>query len=95
MANAEFLNLIRRHLKYLKSSEAVNPNQSLKSLGLDSMGAIDLLFDIEDTYGLTLPEKYLTEETFSTAHSLWAVIEHLKGDADTEGRSEYGYSATN
>lgn len=77
MPNAEFLGLIRSHLKYLKPNEEVNPNQELRSLGLDSMSSIDLLFDIEDTYGVTVPEEYMTEETFSTAQSLWTVVQTL------------------
>lgn len=78
MLNEQFENLLRHHLKYLPAGKPLAENQRLKDYGLDSMEAINLLLDIEDTYGVVMPDKYLTDETFSTAQALWAVIEHLQ-----------------
>jgi acyl carrier protein len=78
MPETDFINVIRGHLKYLKPGEELDADKSLKLLGLDSMAAIDLLLDIEDVYGVTLPDRYLTDETFSTTRALWNVVFALK-----------------
>ena len=74
---AQFIALLRTHLKYLRADAELNLRQPLKPLGLDSMAAIDLLLDLEDTYGVTLPDTYLTEQIFSTAATLWSAVSEL------------------
>lgn len=81
----QFVEIVRGHLKYLKPGAQFGMDQQLKPLGLDSMAAVDLLLDIEDTYGVTLSDRYLTEETFSTAQALWQVVSHLRAGVATEG----------
>lgn len=83
--DAQFVDLLRSHLKYLKPGAELDFEQQLKPLGLDSMAAVDLLFDIEDSYGVILSDRYLTEATFSTAGALWMVISQLKNGVETEG----------
>ena len=81
----QFLDLLRSRLKYLKPGATLDIGQPLKSLGLDSMAAIDLLLDIEDTYCVILPDRFLTEETFSTALALWTVVDQLRSPVSSEG----------
>ncbi|MFG3116250.1 acyl carrier protein [Streptomyces sp. NPDC048197] len=38
------------------------------------MQAIELLFAVEDTFGISLPDEELNDTTFATAGSLWNVI---------------------
>ncbi|MEU3255131.1 acyl carrier protein [Streptomyces sp. NPDC006997] len=68
-----FLELLAPFLKFLGDRE-ITPEASLRALGLDSMQAIELLFEIEDTYGVTLPDDDMNDATFATAASLWAVV---------------------
>ncbi|MFD0312746.1 acyl carrier protein [Streptomyces flavalbus] len=68
-----FLELLAPFLKFLGDRE-ITPDASLRALGLDSMQAIELLFEIEDTYGVTLPDDDMNDATFATAASLWAVV---------------------
>ncbi len=35
--------------------EDLDPGASLEQLGLDSMGTIDLMFQVEDEFGITFP----------------------------------------
>jgi acyl carrier protein len=77
-SEAQFVAILRNHLKYLRPDAELDLHQPLKPLGLDSMAAVDLLLDIEDAYGVTLPDKYLTEQTFSTSATLWSVISGLR-----------------
>lgn len=85
MPEQSFIMLVRNHLKYLKPGAALALDQPLKLLGLDSMAAVDLLLDIEDNYGITLPDTYLTEETFSTIQALWLVVENLTSKLEIKG----------
>jgi acyl carrier protein len=85
MPDQSFIAMVRSHLKYLKPSDQLGLDQPLKTLGLDSMAAVDLLLDIEDNYAITLPDTYLTEETFSTIQALWLVIDHLTGSLEIKG----------
>jgi acyl carrier protein len=75
-ANPEFIAMLRPFLKFAGGQE-IGPGDKLRDLGLDSMREIELLFAIEDTYGVTLPDEMLTDSTFSTVGHLWATIEQL------------------
>ncbi|MFE2375747.1 acyl carrier protein [Streptomyces sp. NPDC059398] len=52
----------------------ITPETDLRRLGVDSMQAIELLFSVEDTFGISLPDEELNDTTFATAGSLWRVI---------------------
>lgn len=78
----KFIELVKRHLKHVDANCTFDANASLKELGLDSISSIHLLIEIEDTYGITMSDEYLTDKTFSTASSLWNEVEKIrKGDA--------------
>lgn len=66
--------VLRRRLCYLSADEALAPDASLKDLGLDSMQAVELIFDLEDELGVMLPDEAMTAQTFATAASLAAAL---------------------
>ncbi len=49
---------------------AVSPDVPLPTLGLDSMGFVELLVVIEKVFNLRLMESGLTREDFETLHAL-------------------------
>lgn len=49
---------------------AIKPDAPLPSLGLDSMGFVEILVFIEKTFGLRLTESGLTREDFQTIRAL-------------------------
>jgi acyl carrier protein len=69
-----FVRILLPHLKYLEPGEDIDPDRPLAELGLDSMQAVELLFDLEDHFDRVLDDDELTAETFATARSLWAVV---------------------
>ncbi|MEW1762003.1 acyl carrier protein [Streptomyces cyaneofuscatus] len=71
--DTRFTELLTPFLKFLGDRE-IAPDAPLRELGLDSMQAIELLFAIEDAFGVTLPDDDLNDETFATARNLWAVV---------------------
>jgi acyl carrier protein len=68
-----FAAILRPFLKYAGTRDLA-PESSLRDLGLDSMQAIELLFALEDTYQVAIPDDLLTNATFETAGSLWAAV---------------------
>jgi acyl carrier protein len=75
--DAEFVALLRPFLKFAGDQE-LTPASRLRDLGLDSMRAIELLFALEDRYGVMVPDEKLVEENFETCGSLWTMIEELR-----------------
>jgi acyl carrier protein len=75
-----FLELLRPFLRFA-ADQRLTYESRLRDLGLDSMQAIELMFAIEDTYAVILPDDKLTDATFETVGSLWAAI----GDVQTAG----------
>ncbi|WP_329223593.1 phosphopantetheine-binding protein [Streptomyces sp. NBC_01485] len=70
-----FTELLRSSLKLAdRDADAITPDTELRKIGLDSMQAIELLFSIEDTFGISLPDDELNDTTFATAGSLWRAI---------------------
>jgi len=42
--------------KYSLAPDAISPESTLESLGLDSLDLIELLFDVEDEFGIRIPQ---------------------------------------
>ncbi|HEU5471328.1 MAG TPA: acyl carrier protein [Actinophytocola sp.] len=74
----DFAVMLRPFLKYAGDTE-ITADSRLRDLGLDSMQAIELLFAIEDGYGVSLPDDKLVDDTFATAGGLWAEVARLRG----------------
>ncbi|HJQ01773.1 MAG TPA: phosphopantetheine-binding protein [Jatrophihabitans sp.] len=74
--DADFVALLRPYLKHARDVE-IDGSARLRDLGLDSMRSIELLFAVEDTYGIEIPDERLTDSSFETAGSLWAVVKEL------------------
>jgi acyl carrier protein len=72
--NDNYLAILRRHLRYLAPEATLDTQAPLRSMGLDSMAAVALMLDLEDEFGVTLPDSSLTAEVFSTADRLWMAL---------------------
>jgi acyl carrier protein len=75
IATDRFKDVLRPHLKYLERDVELALDDDLKSLGLDSMAAVNLLFDLEDELGVIIPDELLVERTFATGLALLEAIE--------------------
>lgn len=62
-------------------------SDNLADLGLDSFSTIGLLVQLEDTFGVELPDDRLTVETFATPGSLWSVITELAHPSVIDSKS--------
>lgn len=77
--NENFAAILRRHLSQAGRGQELTPDVPLKGLGLDSLQAVTLMLELEDEFGITLPDSSLTAGAFDTAATLWAAIEIAGG----------------
>lgn len=73
----QFEEVLRANLQFLPADQPLDPADSLQELGMDSMGTIQLLLELEETFSVTFPDEALTAETFATPGSLWKVLSEL------------------
>ena len=69
--------VLRRNLPALPAEEVIPTEARLADLGLDSIGVISLLLDLEESLGISIPFELLTVETFQTRGSLEAAVQTL------------------
>jgi acyl carrier protein len=74
MVQPDVRDIVRRHLSHLAPGEELLDHAVLRDLGLDSMGAVELMFDLEEAFGITMPDEALTPETFGTAATIAAAV---------------------
>lgn len=84
--NAEFEALLRRYLAYADGLPLTGQTR-LRELGLDSMRAIELLFALEESYGVVFPDERLTDATFETGQALWDTIQQLRAGTGDRSRA--------
>lgn len=80
-----FARLLTSSLPLLRGRSPA-PDTRLRDVGVDSMQAVEMLFAIEETFGVLLPDEELNDTTFATAGSLWnvvrAALDGLQGGSD-------------
>jgi acyl carrier protein len=54
-----------------------SPVSTLAEIGIDSLGVVQLIDELEDFYNLEIPDALLTEEVFRTVGSVWAALDEL------------------
>ena len=69
--------LLRERL--LETSASFDVATDLYSLGMDSMGIMQLLILIEEEYGVALPECALTRRNFTTVEQIARLIQAQGG----------------
>jgi acyl carrier protein len=83
---------LRAQLPFVDAGAALGPDTDLRDLGLDSMVAIDLLLDLEESFGITFPDEAIRADTFRTPRSLERRIRALMeaAGAAEDGRPPAG-----
>lgn len=70
--------LLRQYLPFLPSDESLDPNTELRDFGLDSLGIVDLLSALEQSFDIRFTDDLLRAETFRTPEVLWGTVSSLK-----------------
>ncbi|MEU4792133.1 phosphopantetheine-binding protein [Micromonospora tulbaghiae] len=74
-----FDDLLRPLLPELPAGAEVPPDEPLAALGLDSLGMVGLMVELEMEFEFSFPEELVTAETFFSGRSLWSVVSGLVG----------------
>lgn len=77
--SSEFDEVLKRNLPL--HTGPVNPAARLADLGLDSLGTVSLVMELEDGMGISIPDELLVAETFETANTLWIAVKSLVATA--------------
>ncbi|KAB2346138.1 phosphopantetheine-binding protein [Actinomadura rudentiformis] len=77
MWDAQFEDILRGFLPFIEPDEELGADASLRDLGLDSLGTVELLALLEGTYGVRFVDDALTMETFATPATLWKTLTQM------------------
>lgn len=66
--------LLRRVAPGLITGVNIQPGTDLYAAGLDSLGTVALLVDLEDEFQITIPDEALTVETFGTPAAIMRAV---------------------
>jgi acyl carrier protein len=75
----ELLRLV--HEKLIEPGAALSEDSDLFSAGLDSMGIMQLMISIEESFGVRVPEHEVTRENFASAHQLAELVRRCASQA--------------
>ena len=73
--------ILRDHLPLLPPDAPLRWDALLRRHGLDSLQTVTLILELEDAFGVMLPDSSLEAATFATASSLWTVVRDACGGA--------------
>lgn len=79
-----FETILRTYLSLLGPDDPITDDLSLNDHGLDSLGTVSLILDLEDAFDVVIPDELLTADTFTTPKQLWAMMAGL-GAAGADG----------
>ncbi|BCY13288.1 phosphopantetheine-binding protein [Actinoplanes sp. L3-i22] len=71
MWDAKFEEILRRFVPFLEADEQLEADTSLRDLGLDSMGIIEMMGVLEAEYDVRFRDDMLNMQTFATPGALW------------------------
>ena len=77
MVEAAVFEVIASHIK--SQPEAISRNMPLEDLGIDSLGAITILYELEDRYGIEIPN-----EVFDSLNVVNDIVVHLEQLLETK-----------
>ncbi|MDF3290273.1 phosphopantetheine-binding protein [Streptomyces silvisoli] len=75
--NSELEMIVRQNCPDVDDDTPILPSDVLKDLGLDSMGTVTVIVEIEETFGVVFPDDDMSFETFTTMDSLWRTVSRL------------------
>jgi acyl carrier protein len=70
---------LRKHLTALSPEGAIADGDDLHGMGLDSMRSINLLLELEATFGVVIPDELLAPEHYQTFGALKAMLRRALG----------------
>ncbi|QDY75208.1 acyl carrier protein [Streptomyces qinzhouensis] len=81
MWDEPFEQLLRKHLSLLEDGDVITAETSLRDFGLDSLGVVELLSSLEQTYGVRFVDDALHLDNFATPGVLWDTLAAMRSPA--------------
>jgi acyl carrier protein len=81
LSDATLERIVRPFLRFLPAGDPLPPDASLGEAGLDSMASIDLIIQLEDELGISIPDDQLTENSLSTLAEIRKLVTGLQAAA--------------
>jgi len=66
----------------------VTAERSFEDLGIDSLDAIDILYEVEDKFGIDVPQDALDLETMRTVGDILNVVEQVLAEQQDQQTAE-------
>ena len=63
------------HEKYGIDPATLDPHASMRAAGVDSLALVEFLFEVEDRYGISVPDEYSNIDTLA---ELAAVVDSVR-----------------
>jgi acyl carrier protein len=61
--------------KYGLDAEALDPHESMRASGVDSLALVEFLFEVEDRYGISIPDN---KPDLDTLAELAVIVDRLR-----------------
>ena len=74
------LEIVKNYVDEMYMDKEIKMEESLGDLGLDSFKVIYMLLDIEEAFGVQIPDNMLKPELFESSMSLFNTILELLGE---------------
>ncbi|HEY0532724.1 MAG TPA: phosphopantetheine-binding protein [Actinoplanes sp.] len=72
-----FEDLLRRHCRFVAADEPIEAEEVWPALGVDSFATLILILELEETFGVSIPDSLLTGTEFSTPGLMWSTLNGL------------------
>jgi nodulation protein F len=76
--DGKFEGFLRQFLPFLNAGDSLTEHASLRDLGLDSMGTVELLAVLENGYRVRFRDEALTMTNFATPGVLWTTLSAIR-----------------
>jgi acyl carrier protein len=79
-----FEQIVRRQSRSMTDDSLLDPQMSFESLGVDSLGLINIVAALEEKFALSVPDDLMTAGVLYSPDTLWAAVapyvpNHLPG----------------
>ncbi|PSM37178.1 phosphopantetheine-binding protein [Streptomyces dioscori] len=78
MWDSRFEEILRQRLPFLSAGDSLARDSSLRDFGLDSMGAVELLASLENTFQVRFVDDALDMANFATPGTLWTTLSRMR-----------------
>jgi acyl carrier protein len=71
--------IARSHVAVELQDTLLDPDVSLSSIGIDSLGLVAFLLDVEDDFGIRFPAERIDLATFHSVRTVTEAVKHMRG----------------